>query len=69
MENLEQKLKQKIYSYYSLGKEPNFIVMHPSTVKELLSKINIPNDLKKYKYMGYDIYRSEDIEINEFKIG
>ena len=69
IKDLETKLRQEIYSYYSFGKEPKFIVMNPDTLKELIFKINIPDDLKSYKYMGYDVYRSEDVELNEFKIG
>lgn len=53
--------------------EPECIIMHPETCKELLNEVGIRNqqDYEKIsnpKYMGIPVYRSLDIAEGEFKV-
>ena len=66
--NLQQRLMNEIYNA-TMKHCISHIITHPITFKKLLDEIGMPNNLTDYKFMGYKVYRSEDVEINKFIIG
>ena len=65
---LQEKLLNEIY--YKLNKQQiSHIIVNLITFKELAKEVGIPDDLTDYRFMGYKLYRSEDIEINKFIVG
>ena len=66
--NLQQQLTYEIQG--ALIKHPvSHIIMNPITLKDLLNEVGMATNLVEYRFMGFKIYRSEDVVINKFIVG
>lgn len=68
MDNLYKQLINEIQNTM-MKHSVSFIVMHPTTLNDILDIISMPKNLFDYRIMGFPIYRSEDVKINQFKVG
>jgi hypothetical protein len=66
--NLQQQLTYEIQGAL-IEHRVSHIIMNPITFKKLLNEIGMADDLSNYRFMGFKIYRSEDIVINKFIVG
>lgn len=81
-DSLEERLSSMIAQRIRDTRPPNIIVMSEQTFKNLIAEINhrylkadsmvwfsseIPARCTS-KYMGIEIFRSEDVKLNEFKV-